>query len=97
MSWIDMSDIITMLSKQLISRCKDQMNISLTISPKLKEYIVDKYIDTKMGARPMKRAIQTEIEDKLSEEILRKNIVPGDSVTAKVNNGEIVFAKKETK
>lgn len=93
----DMGEIITILSKQLITRCKEQMNITLTISQSLKDYIVNKYTDTKMGARPMKRAIQSEIEDKLSEEILRKNILPGDSITAKNVNGETVFAKKKEK
>ena len=93
----DMGEIVTLLSKKLISRCKEQMDIKLTISPLLKTYIVDKFTDTKMGARPIKRAIQSEIEDKLSEHILRKDIVPGDTVTATRKNNETVFVKKEVK
>ena len=93
----DMGEIVTLLSKKLISRCKEQMDIKLTISPLLKTYIVDKFTDTKMGARPIKRAIQSEIEDKLSEQILRKDIVPGDTVTATRKNNETVFVKKEVK
>ena len=93
----DMGDIISMLSKKLVKRCKDQMDINLTISPTVKEFIVEKYTDVKMGARPMKRAIQTEIEDSISEEILCKNILPGDTVTAKVADKKVVFVKKEEK
>ena len=93
----DMGEIVTLLSKKLISRCKEQMDIKLTISPLLKTDIVDKFTDTKMGARPIKRAIQSEIEDKLSEQILRKDIVPGDTVTATRKNNETVFVKKEVK
>ena len=90
----DMTDICTLITKKLSERCKAQMNIKLTVTPALKAYIVDKYADTKMGARPIKRAVLTEIEDKLSEEILRKEIVPGDIVSASRRNGETVFIKK---
>ncbi|MBP5660006.1 MAG: ATP-dependent Clp protease ATP-binding subunit ClpC, partial [Lachnospiraceae bacterium] len=93
----DMGEIVTLISKKLIDRCKEQMELKLTISPVLKKYIVDKFTDTKMGARPIKRAIQSEIEDKLAEEILKKNIVFGDTVTATRKNDETVFVKKEAK
>ncbi len=93
----DMGEICTLISKKLIDRCKEQMDVKLTVSPVLKSYIVDKFTDVKMGARPIKRAIQSEIEDKLSEEILRKNILPGDIVTATRKNDETVFVKKEAK
>jgi len=91
----DMEEICTLVSKQLIKRCKEQMDIKLTISPAFKSYIVDKFTDIKMGARPIKRAIQSELEDKLSEEILKKNILPGDTVTATRKNNETVFVKKD--
>ncbi len=93
----DMGEIVTLISRKLIDRCKEQMELKLTISPVLKKYIVDKFTDTKMGARPIKRAIQSEIEDKLAEEILKKNIVFGDTVTATRKNDETVFVKKEAK
>ncbi len=90
----DMADICSLVSKNLIARCKEQMDIKFTVAPLLKNYIVDKFTDEKMGARPIKRAIQSEIEDKLSEEILRKNIKPGDTVTATRKNNETVFIVK---
>ena len=70
------------------------MGIRLTVTPALKEYIVDKYTEVKMGARPMKRAIQTVIEDALAEEILQKKIVPGDNVVAGLKKRQVVFSVK---
>ena len=71
------------------------MQIKLTLSPQCKDYIVEKYADYKMGARPLKRAIQNTIEDKLAEEILSGNIKPGDKVVAGVKNKEITFTVKQ--
>lgn len=93
----DMRSIVTLLSKNLSDRCKEQMDITLTMSASAKKYIVDKFTNLKMGARPLKRAIQTEIEDKLAEEILCKRICPGDKVTVTEKNGSIVFQNKKTK
>lgn len=90
----DMNDIVTLLSKNLINRCREQLEINLTISPAVKKYIVEKYTNLKMGARPLKRAIQSEIEDALAQEILLKNVKPGDNVTVGMKNKKIVFSCK---
>ena len=90
----DMKEIITLLSGNLTKRCKEQMGIRLTISPALKQYIVEKHADLKMGARPLKRAIQTMIEDALAEEILAGKVKEGDKVTAGVKNGKVTFTVK---
>ena len=87
----DMKQIITLLSAQLIRRCKEQMDIHLTISSSVKEYLVEKHMDAKMGARPLKRAIQSEIEDRLAEEILAGKVKRGDTVSVGVKNKKIVF------
>ena len=47
-----------------------------------------------MGARPLKRAVQSVIEDALAEEILKKNVQPGDKVTAGFKNGQAAFTVK---
>ncbi|MGL5259350.1 MAG: ATP-dependent Clp protease ATP-binding subunit [Lachnospiraceae bacterium] len=91
----DMKEIITLLSQTLIKRCKEQLDIQLTITPALKMYLVDKYMDLKMGARPLKRAIQSTIEDALAEEILMKKIVPGNIVTAGIKDNKVIFKIKE--
>lgn len=92
----NMKQIITLLSKNLTKRCKEQMDISLTLTSSLKEYIVDKYADYKMGARPLKRAIQTVVEDQMAEEILAGRIKAGDQVSAGIKDKKVVFhVKKE--
>ena len=87
----DMKQIIGLLSGSLVRRCREQMNIRLTLTAALKDHIVEKYSDLKMGARPLKRAIQTQIEDKLAEEILSGRIVSGDSVSAGFREGKVTF------
>ena len=91
----NMQEIVTLLVKNLADRCMNQMKIKLTVTPSVKKYIVEKYTDLKMGARPLKRAIQSEIEDALAQEILLKNIQPKDKVTVTLKNKKIFF-KKET-
>ena len=87
----DMKQIIGLLSGSLVRRCREQMNIRLTLTAALKDHIVEKYSDLKMGARPLKRAIQTQIEDKLAEEILSGRIVSVDSVSAGFREGKVTF------
>ena len=90
----EMNQIINLLSRGLAARCKEQMKIKLTVSSALKEHIVEKYADEKMGARPLKRALQSVVEDKLAEEILGGRIRQGDTVTAGIRKGEVIFDVK---
>lgn len=87
----DMKEIITLLSKDLIRRCENLCDIHLTITPAVKTMIVEKYSNLKMGARPLKRAIQSEIEDLLAEEILEQKVKNGDHVKARLQDKKIVF------
>ena len=97
----NMKEFINLLGTGLCKRCKVQMNIDLHFSNALKEHLVDKYSDNKMGARPLRRAIQSVVEDALAEEILRKNVSEGDVVTAgyktdkKSGQGKVTFTVKE--
>ena len=86
----NMKKIVTILSKSLIDRCEKQMGIHLTITGSVKGYIAEKAYNPKYGARPLRRMIQTQIEDMLAEEILSGKIKPGDDV-------EIRMVKKEIK
>ena len=88
----DMKQIINLLSGSLIKRCREQMDIRLILTAALKDHIVEKYSDLKMGARPLKRAIQTQIEDALAEEILSGRIGSGDSVSAGFREGQVTFS-----
>ena len=89
-----MKQIIALLTSGLSRRCQEQMNSQLSVSPALKEHLVEKYSEKKMGARPLKRAVQSVIEDALAEEILKKNVQPGDKVTAGFKNGQAAFTVK---
>ena len=90
----NMKEIVNLLASNLYKRCEDQLGIHLTITVALKEHLVKKYADNKMGARPLKRAIQSVVEDALAEEILLKKVVPGDKVSAGFKNGKVVFTVK---
>ena len=87
----DMKQIITLLSRNLTKRCKEQMDIDLAITSSVKEYLIEKHMDVKMGARPMKRAIQSEIEDALAEEILSGRVKRGDNVSVGLKKKKISF------
>ena len=91
----NMKEIVNLLASNLYKRCEDQLGIHLTITAALKEHLVSKYADNKMGARPLKRAIQSVVEDALAEEILQKKVVPGDKVSAGFKDGKVVFTVKE--
>lgn len=91
----DMKQIITLLSKKLCDRCREQMDIDLTFTNTLKEYLVKKHSDPKMGARPLKRAIQNVVENELATAILEGTIKRGDTVSAGVRNDKVTFTVKE--
>ena len=67
------------------------MDMKLKLSPALKEHLVEKYADKKMGARPLKRAMQSVVEDALAEEILQGRVKRGDTVTAGYKGEKVYF------
>ncbi len=91
----EMHAIVNLLCDTLAKRCKKQMQIKLNISQALKEHLVTKYSDAKMGARPLKRAIQSVIENQLAEEILAGHMKAGDTVSAGFRKEQVVFDVKE--
>lgn len=93
----DMKKIVTILSKSLIDRCEKQMGIHLTITGSVKGYIAEKAYNPKYGARPLRRMIQTQIEDMLAEEILSGKIKPGDDVEIRMVKKEIKTAVNSSK
>jgi ATP-dependent Clp protease ATP-binding subunit ClpC len=88
-------DIVKIMTKQLINRLK-QINIELEIGEDVVGFIAKYGVDLEYGARPLKRAIQKELEDSLSEDILSGNIKKGDSIIANIINNKVVF-KNNTK
>lgn len=88
----DMKKIISILLKNLIGRCKTQMDIELKIRDAVKDHLVDTSYDSKYGARPLKRAIQNQLEDPLAEAILSGTIKKGDTVAVGIRKKEIKFS-----
>ncbi len=80
----DLSKIVTLQIKDLAKRTKEELNITLHVTAGVKKYIVAKGTDKKFGARPLKRAIQTTLEDLLAEEYLAGTIKDGDEVEARL-------------
>ena len=87
----NMKKIIQILLRDLEKRCREQMNIHLKVSDRAREHLIDSSYDSKYGARPLKRAIQAQIEDPLAEKILLGEIKKGDTVTAGISRQKIVF------
>ena len=97
----NMKEIVNLLALNLTKRALVQMDIQLSLSNALKEHLVEKYSDMKMGARPLRRAIQSVVEDALAEEVLKGTVKPGDVVSAgykmdkKTGISKVTFTVKE--
>ena len=92
----DMKLIVTLMLKDLMTRCNKQMDITLTVQNSVKDYIVEKAYEPKYGARPLRRKIQSEIEDRLAEEILEGRVKKSDKVIVSVKKDAISFTVKES-
>ncbi len=84
--------IVSIMSDVMIKRTKKQMDITVILEDSAKDYIVEKGYDEKFGARPLRRALQTKIEDRLAEEILDGKVKKGDTVTISYEKEELKFA-----
>ena len=89
----ELLQIVTLLGNDLARRAKAQLGLTLRLTPALKEHLVDKYADPKMGARPLRRAIQTVIEDELASRLLAEEFAAGDSVTIGFREDKVTFEK----
>lgn len=89
-----MKKIVSLMCNELIHRAKVQLDITLKIRDSAKKHIVEKGTDAKYGARPLRRAMQTELEDKMAEAILNGDIAQGDIVEVGVSKKEIKFFTK---
>ena len=87
----DMKQIVSIMTRSLVERCKTQMDIDLTIRDAVKKHLVDVSFDPKYGARPLRRRIQTDLEDPLAEHILAGDVKKGSKVVVTMKKGKIVF------
>ena len=86
--------IVLLLLKSLEKRCEEQMDIHLNVTNSAVDYIAEAGFDAKYGARPLRRAILSKIEDRLANELLEGKIKRGDIVQVQYRNKEIRFIVK---
>lgn len=89
----DIKQIASRLCDSVVKSLKE-LGITLSVEDSAIDVLVEKGFDVTYGARPLKRAIQSLIEDKMAEKMLEKTFSEGDEVVARGEDGKIVFAKK---
>ena len=89
------AQIVDIMMMTINKRIMEQMKLSIELDESAKKHIVDKGYDSKYGARPLRRAIQNEIEDVLAERILEGKIKQGNKVLATCVDGKVEFSVKK--
>ena len=92
----DLKKVVELESDQLLMRLKENKDIELVLDESAKEFVAEKGFSTEYGARPIRRAVETYVEDPIAEELLREHIKSKDKVTASCVDGKIVFVKETT-
>lgn len=87
-------EIVKLMSNDLLKRVHD-LGINVKMTPAAIELIAKNGFNPEYGARPIRRALQNDVEDKVSEEILSGEIKPGDDVSIGASKGKITITKKE--
>ncbi len=87
----NLRDIIRIMIATVSKRSREQMNLSIKVEENAVEFLLEKGSDDKYGARPLRRAIQTHIEDKLAEEVLSGKVLLDDTVTISSDGEKIVI------
>ena len=91
-----MRKIVSMMCRELARRAKDQLGIKLEIRDSVKSHIVETGTDKKYGARPLRRAVQNQLEDKLAEALLSGEITRDSEVAVGMSKKEIKFIPRTT-
>ena len=88
----DMKAILDIMLRSVTSRVMENMELKLKVTDEAQDYLIDKGFDEKYGARPLRRALQTYLEDSMAEEILEGRIERGDSVTVEKGENGLKFS-----
>ena len=83
--------IVNIMLKTLEKRCKEQLDIQLKITESVRDFLAEAGFDSKYGARPLRRAIQTKLEDPMANVLLEGTIKRGDTVRIQLHQKEIRF------
>lgn len=89
-----LKEIVTLMTAQLTKRLKEQ-EIELVLTEAAQEKITKEGYDPEYGARPLRRALQKHVEDRLSEELLKGTVLTGNNIVFDVENDEFIVRKKE--
>ena len=92
-----MKEIVSIMLRSIIKRTARQMELDLVVKDEARAFLVEKGYDEKYGARPLRRAIQNYLEDKLAEAVLDGEIKNGDKVFVGVKEDGLMFASEELK
>lgn len=91
----NMKEIVNIMLRTINKRTKQQMDIELSVTDDGKAYLIDKGYDEKFGARPLRRTIQSQVEDQLAEKILDGAVREGDTVEIAGSPDGLVFSAKQ--
>ena len=83
--------IVNIMLKTLEKRCKEQLDIQLKITESVRDFLAEAGFDSKYGARPLRRAIQTKLEDPMANALLEGTIKRGDTVRIQLHQKELRF------
>ena len=86
----ELNQIITLMINDT-QKILDERNIKINISEAGKKYLIEKGTDIKYGARPLRRAVQRYLEDELSDMILKKELLDGQTVDIDLKNDKLTF------
>ena len=90
-----MKGIADIMLRGIEKRSKEQLDITLTVNEAAKDLLIDKGYDDKYGARPLRRTIQSLLEDKMAEEILDGKLKKGVNVEVDCEEGKLTFTVKK--
>ena len=85
-------EIVILMMEQLIKRVKEQMNMTLVGTEELYDFLTEESYDVTYGARPVRRTIQTKVEDPLADALLEGNVKAGDTVKLSVEEKKVIFS-----
>ena len=91
----NIGSIVDILLASINKRIKEQMNMTIKLDEAARNYIIDNGYDEKYGARPLKRALQSKVEDELAEKILEGTFKSGDTVLVGLSDDKLTFSKSK--
>ena len=87
----NVKEIVKLMAKEIVKRVKENMDIDINFTDEAVTLIAKEGFDPAYGARPLRRELQSKVEDRFAEEFLQNKIQKGDNVTVDVKDKELIF------